>query len=81
MGEELEHQLRKALDSLPPMYREVYELHDIRELSAKEVGRHLGLTLAAVKSRLHRAREMIRQRLDHAVHDTGSSARGHDTIA
>jgi len=56
--------LSEAVDSLPPAYRSVYQLRDVEELSGGEVARQLGLSLAAMKSRLHRARELLRQHLD-----------------
>jgi len=59
--------LGEAVDSLPPDYRSVYQLRDVEELSGREVARQLGLSLAAMKSRLHRARELLRQHLDAAL--------------
>jgi len=59
--------LSEAVDSLPPAYRSVYQLRDVEELSGREVARRLGLSLAAMKSRLHRARELLRQHLDAAL--------------
>lgn len=50
-----------ALDSLPTLYREVYQRRDIEGLTAEEVASQLGLTIPAVKSRLHRARAMVRE--------------------
>lgn len=43
------------------MYREVLILRDIEEFSAPEVAEKLSITIDAVKTRLHRARAMIRQ--------------------
>lgn len=59
--------LTQAVDSLPPVYREVYQLRDVEELPGKEVARRLGLSLGAMKSRLHRARHLFRQHLDAAL--------------
>ena len=59
--------LSEAVDGLPPDYRSVYQLRDVEELSGREVARRLGLSLAAMKSRLHRARELLRQHLDAAL--------------
>jgi RNA polymerase sigma-70 factor (ECF subfamily) len=56
--------LADALDSLPPLYREAYQLRDLDGLPGEEVARRLGVTLPAMKSRLHRARAMVRQYLD-----------------
>lgn len=55
--------LVRAIAALPAPYREVLVLRDIDELSAPEAAAQLGLTQAAVKSRLHRARAMMRERL------------------
>jgi RNA polymerase sigma-70 factor (ECF subfamily) len=59
--------LSEAVENLSPSHRSVYQLRDIEELPAKEVARRLGISLAAMKSRLHRAREVLRQHLDAAV--------------
>jgi RNA polymerase sigma-70 factor (ECF subfamily) len=53
-----------ALRALPLAFREVYELRDIEEKRGEEVARSLGISLTAMKSRLHRARAMMRERLD-----------------
>lgn len=55
--------LSRAIAALPPAYRSVLVLRDIDELTAPEVAAELGLTLQAVKSRLHRARVMVREAL------------------
>jgi RNA polymerase sigma-70 factor, ECF subfamily len=56
--------LEEAMNSLPPDFRAVYELRDIQELSGEAVARKLGISLAAMKSRLHRGRSLVRQYLD-----------------
>ena len=56
--------LQEAVRQLPSQYREVYELRDLEEQSGEAVASHLGISLAAMKSRLHRARAMVRERLD-----------------
>lgn len=55
--------LVKALERLTPPYREVLLLRDVHELTAPEVAAQLGLSLEAVKSRLHRARAQVREQL------------------
>jgi len=62
-GRELEAALERAIDSLDPMYREVLVLRDVEGLTAPEVARVLELTVEAVKSRLHRARSTVRERI------------------
>jgi RNA polymerase sigma factor (sigma-70 family) len=52
-----------ALESLPPHYREIILLRDFEELSIRELAQQLALTPAAVKSRLHRARQLMREYL------------------
>jgi len=52
-----------ALAHLPPIYRQVLILRDVQEFSAPEVASQLPLTVEVVKSRLHRARAMMRRHL------------------
>ena len=59
--------LDAAIAELDPMYREVLVLRDVEGLSAAEVGEILGLTVEAVKSRLHRARVAVRERVAPAL--------------
>ena len=60
---EIENELERAIDALEPMYREVLILRDVEGLTAPEVGKVLGLSIEAVKSRLHRARAQVRDQL------------------
>jgi RNA polymerase sigma-70 factor, ECF subfamily len=53
----------RALEQLPPDYREVVVLRDIEGLSAAEAAAVLGIKVQAVKSRLHRARAALRMQL------------------
>lgn len=55
--------LAAAIQSLPEKYREAIILRDIEEYSIAEMADALRLTRAAVKSRIHRGREMIREYL------------------
>jgi RNA polymerase sigma-70 factor (ECF subfamily) len=59
-GRQIEAALEQAIAGLEPMYREVLVLRDVEGLTAPEVGEVMGLTVEAVKSRLHRARVAIR---------------------
>ena len=56
--------VREAINKLPAEYRVVLVARDIDELSSEETADALGLTVAAVKSRLHRARLFLRQHLE-----------------
>ena len=59
--------LHEAVDNLSEEYRSVYLLRDLEDVPAKEVAKRLGISVAAVKSRLHRARESVRNALDIAI--------------
>ena len=60
-GRQIEAALENAIAGLAPMYREVLVLRDVEGLTAPEVAEVLGLTVEAVKSRLHRARVAVRE--------------------
>ena len=62
-GRQIEAALEQAIGELDPMYREVLLLRDVEGLTAPEVGEVLGLTVEAVKSRLHRARVAVREKV------------------
>ncbi len=62
-GRQIEAALEKAIGDLAPMYREVLVLRDVEGLTAPEAAEVLGLTIEAVKSRLHRARVALREAL------------------
>jgi len=55
--------LTAAIDELPAKYRAVLVLHDVEGLSNGEIGEALRLSVANVKSRVHRARLFLRKRL------------------
>ena len=59
--------LRDAVAQLTPESRAVYELRDIEEVPGDEVARRLGISLRAMKSRLHRARTTLRERMEVAL--------------
>ncbi|HEY4382130.1 MAG TPA: RNA polymerase sigma factor [Acidobacteriaceae bacterium] len=59
--------LRDAVARLAPESRAVYELRDIEELPGDEVAARLGISLRAMKSRLHRARSTLRQEMEIAL--------------
>lgn len=59
--------LHEAMEFLPPRLREVYRRRDLEEQPGEKVAADLNISLAAMKSRLHRARQMVRQHLDSAL--------------
>ena len=56
-------QVRRAVLALPPNYREVVILCELHELGYAEAAQILGCPLGTVRSRLHRARELLAPRL------------------
>jgi RNA polymerase sigma-70 factor, ECF subfamily len=64
---ELRALVEAAVSDLEPKYREVLLLRDVEGLSAPEVGETLGLSVAAVKSRLHRARAHLREHVERGL--------------
>ncbi len=50
-----------AITSLPQHYRDVIVLRDVNELTVDEIARELSVTRQAVKARLHRARQLVRE--------------------
>jgi RNA polymerase sigma-70 factor (ECF subfamily) len=61
--QEVQQLLQHAVTDLPLIYREVFMLRDVEELSVNESAEALGITVASVKVRLHRARLMLQKKL------------------
>jgi RNA polymerase sigma-70 factor (ECF subfamily) len=77
---ELRDVLTQAIDTLPPDYRTALVMHDVEGLSNPEIAETLGISLPAVKSRVHRSRLFLRQRLTDYMSGTeghAGAARGH----
>jgi RNA polymerase sigma-70 factor (ECF subfamily) len=64
VGAELKQQIQAALNALPSDSRRILELRDVEEVPGEEVAERLKISLAAMKSRLHRARRLLRTQLD-----------------
>jgi len=60
---ELRRVLSDAIDGLPPDYRTALVLHDVEGLSNPDIAETLGISLPAVKSRVHRSRLFVRKQL------------------
>ncbi len=61
--DELRIDLVNAIESLSPSHREVLLLRDLEDLTIGEIARRLGVTREAAKSRLRRARTLVREYL------------------
>ena len=60
---ELGEILRKAIDGLPEIYRNIVLLRDIEEMDIRETATALGVSEGTVKVRLHRARALLQRNL------------------
>jgi RNA polymerase sigma factor (sigma-70 family) len=61
--DDLRLDLARALESLPAAHREIILMRDLQEMRIGEIAAALGITQEAAKSRLHRARTMMREYL------------------
>jgi RNA polymerase sigma-70 factor (ECF subfamily) len=61
--QEMQQLLKDALDQLKPVDKSVVVLSDLEGLSDKEIAAAVGITVSAVKTRLHRARLFLRGKL------------------
>jgi RNA polymerase sigma-70 factor (ECF subfamily) len=60
---ELRAEMEKAIHELPEKLRAVFVMRELEELSTEETAQALGMKIEAVKTRLHRARLLLRERL------------------
>jgi len=61
--DEVRKLIQQAVDQLPDIYREVFLLRDVEELSINEAAEALKISIPSVKVRLHRARLMLQKQL------------------
>lgn len=66
---DLRNLLEKHIDKLPDLYRTVYMMREIEHISSKETAEILDISESNVKIRLHRAKQMLRETLEHSVAD------------
>lgn len=70
----IQHEVRQIVDQaireLPDMYRSALLLRDLEELTTEETAEVLGVSTDVVKTRLHRARLMVRKKLDRHLLDS-----------
>lgn len=71
---QIRHLIERAIDDLPEIFRTVFVMRDVEEMSIEETADFLGLPPATVKTRLHRARRQLRRALDEKVASTLAEA-------
>jgi len=74
---EMKEVLARAISELPDNYRSVILLRDMEELSTLETAQILDLTEDVVKTRLHRGRLAVRQKLDEYLRTDGRALPSH----
>jgi RNA polymerase sigma-70 factor, ECF subfamily len=67
---ELHEMVEQAIQSLPEIYREAFILRDVEGLRAEEAADALGIKVPALKSRLLRARMLMREKLAERLEET-----------
>ncbi|MCX7917240.1 MAG: sigma-70 family RNA polymerase sigma factor [bacterium] len=72
-NEELKEILNNAINSLPPKYKTIFILHDIEGLSIGEISEILSLSIPTVKTRIHRSRLFLREKLSEYFKKKGNS--------
>jgi RNA polymerase sigma-70 factor (ECF subfamily) len=75
-GKERAESVKKAVLLLPPLQREALILAEYEDMSLEEIVEATGAELAAVKSRLHRARQNLRKMLEPLFESKKSEQKG-----
>lgn len=75
LSSEGRRKIEEAIDGLPILYRSVLVLRDVEGFSIEEVSKIMETSTAAVKSRLHRARNAVREALSSYYEDRNLSER------
>jgi RNA polymerase sigma-70 factor (ECF subfamily) len=71
---QIRHLIEGAIDELPEIFRVVFVMRDVENLSIDETAEFLKLPSATVKTRLHRARRQLRRALDEQLASTLTEA-------
>ena len=74
LGNEVRSMLEAAIEALPDLYRTVFVMREVEELSTSEAAQCLDVTEDVVKTRLHRARAALREELLSRAGDQARSA-------
>ncbi|UCF65045.1 MAG: sigma-70 family RNA polymerase sigma factor [bacterium] len=69
LNDEFRRHLDEAIDRLPEIYRSVFVLRDLENMSIRETSHILGITESNVKIRLKRARVYMREELAHYMEE------------
>jgi len=77
MQSEMKQVLDQAISELPETYKSVLLMRDVEELSTLETAQVLDVTQDVVKTRLHRARLAVRQKLDEYLRTDGGILSSH----
>lgn len=70
---EVRRLLERAIDGLPDEFRAILMLRDVEDMSTEEAASYLGIKPATAKTRLHRARKMMRLTIEKQLAGTFSS--------
>jgi RNA polymerase sigma-70 factor (ECF subfamily) len=62
--DEFQKDIMREIDNLPPLYRDALVLRNVDEMSYEQIAEVLGCKLGTIKSRIARAREELRRRLE-----------------
>ena len=73
LSEALDDYLQDALNTLPHVFRVAVILADVEGLSYEDIAEATGTSAGTVRSRLHRGRKLLRQRIDGASHGHGAA--------
>ena len=76
LSREAQRLIERAIDGLPETYRTVFILADVEGLPNAAIAESLGLSVPAIKSRLHRARLLLRQALSPHFEEIAAGANG-----
>jgi len=76
LGNLLDDDIKNAIDNLPMEYREAIIFSDIEELAYKDIAEITNVPIGTVKSRLNRARNLLKKNLWNYAKDKGFIKRG-----
>ena len=74
-GDTREH-LQRALQSIPPQYRDALLLFELEGYSYDEISKHFGISLGVVKNRIYRAKQALQKILGPLLRNEGSGGHG-----